>query len=67
MGKPPTVSRLVSAGHCPEVPEQGGSWLMSGGRPVLGTEGMSPRMNGSRRFPQEIRGLHGRDLANLLD
>lgn len=54
MGKPPTVSPLVSAVHCPEVPAHGESRLMSGGSPVLGTEGTLPRVSKSGIFLQEI-------------
>jgi len=63
MGKPPTVSPLVSAGPCPEAPALGDSQVMSSGCPALGKEGILPRMNGSRIFLQEIRGLHGWDFV----
>lgn len=67
MGKPPTMSPLVSAGHCSEVPAHGDSQLMSSGCPALGTEGILHRMSGSRIFLQEIRGLHGWDFVTSLD
>ena len=63
MGKPPTVSPLVSAGPLSEAAAHGDSHVMSSDCPALGKEGILPRMNGSRMFLQEIRGLHGWDFV----